>query len=164
MLNWKKSLVLFASIFVFLLILTGIIMEFFDFYEAIGSSMFPTIREGDTLIVKKSNTVWERGDVIVFYNSEVDMYYMKRVIGLSKERVEGKSGKILIDGKSDPHLNDSPIEDFDSVVVPKDHLFVLGDNTDESEDSRSFGPIPEQSIEGKIVFILQPLKRVGLVQ
>jgi signal peptidase I len=78
--------------------------------------------------------------------------YIKRVVALPGERVEGSGGKVLVDGRElvEPYLpTGTATSDFASVVVPPDTVFVLGDNRGNSADSRIFGPVPESTVVGR---------------
>jgi signal peptidase I len=78
--------------------------------------------------------------------------YIKRVVALPGEQVEGRDGKVLVDGKElvEPYLPDrTTTTDFPAVVVPPDTVFVLGDNRGNSADSRIFGPVPESTVVGR---------------
>lgn len=86
--------------------------------------------------------------------------FIKRVIGLPGETVEGRDNKILINGRAldEPYLLPTdPIYDFPPVTVPEGRLWVMGDNRDGSSDSRSFGPIEKSSIVGRTVVRVWPL-------
>ncbi len=78
--------------------------------------------------------------------------YIKRVVALPGERVEGHDGKLLIDGRElvEPYLPPGePTSEFAAVVVPPGTVWVMGDNRDNSADSRVFGPIPESTVVGR---------------
>lgn len=92
--------------------------------------------------------------------------FIKRVIGLPGETVEGRAGQIYIDGRplSEPYLTGVPsIGDFAEVTVPEGHLWVMGDNRGGSSDSRFFGPIPESSVVGRAVARVWPFDRFGFL-
>ena len=146
-------------------------------FEIPSSSMEPTLLIGDYLLVNKfaygiripyTNTKFfqfkkpQRGDVIVFiFPLDPSKDFIKRVIGTEGERVEIIHNKIYINDRliDDPwgHFvtNDFPetylqrVENFGPVVVPKDSLFVMGDNRDNSADSRVWGFLNVNSVLGK---------------
>ena len=111
----------------------------------------------------------KRGEVIVFkYPVEPERDFIKRVIGLPGETVELKGKTVFVNGKplDEPYVRflfpppgDSPEEDFDvrvhygPVTVPPDHYFMMGDNRDNSEDSRFWGFMPRSYIKGKALFV-----------
>ena len=112
-----------------------------------GSSMYPTLKDGDQLIVEKVTKHFsspKRFDIIVFNEqdekSDETVHYIKRVIGLPGETVEIKDGKVYIDG-SETALDDSFIPEkmqgsFGPYTVPDNCYFMLGDNRNDSKDSR----------------------------
>ncbi len=86
--------------------------------------------------------------------------YIKRVVGLPGERVEGHGGKVLVDGRElvEPYLPaGTTTADFTAVVVPPDTLFVMGDNRGNSADSRIFGPVPESTVVGRAFARVWPI-------
>lgn len=91
---------------------------------------------------------------------------IKRVIGLPGETVEGHDGRVFVDGLRlhEPYLDpDLVTGDFPPTVVPDGHVFVMGDNRlpGMSQDSRSFGPVPIDSIVGRAVARVWPLGRLA---
>lgn len=118
--------------------------------------------------------VWprlDRGDVIVFwYPNDPDKSYVKRIIGLPNETVEIRNGKVIINGQElnetyiDPNLNGATLTISQPPTLVKDHYyFVMGDNRDNSSDSRSWGLVPEKYIYGKALFRYWPLSSVGVI-
>jgi len=92
--------------------------------------------------------------------------YIKRVIALPGERVEGHDGKILIDGRSlnEPYLTSEVVtSEFAAVVVPPGDLWVMGDNRTNSADSRVFGPVPESTVVGRAFVRLWPFTHVSFL-
>lgn len=109
-----------------------------------------------------------RGEVIVFKydraNPETPL--VKRVIGLPGETVEMRNGAVFIDGKKldEPYLTNGPDNwTMARTVVPEGQYFVLGDNRRVSNDSRYFGPVPFETVIGKVWAVYWPPSRMGLV-
>ena len=139
-----------------------------------SGSMKPTLLVGDHILVNKfiygiklpftdkiliSLGEPERGDVVVFkFPLDTRKDYIKRVIGLPGDRVELVDKQLLINGRptEDPHGSYSlsgSMRQYGPVTVPADHLFVMGDNRDESSDSRVWGFVPRSYLKGKAFLI-----------
>lgn len=114
----------------------------------------------------------DRGDIVVLnppYPSPNP--YIKRVIGLPGETVSFHDGSVYIDGKQldEPYIASGVLTEcgrgqWCDVTVPADSVFVLGDNREDSTDSRVFGPIKDEAIIGKAVFANWPLNIVGPIR
>lgn len=146
-----------------------------------SGSMIPTLLVGDHLFVNKfiygvkipffrktiiPITDPKRGDVVVFiYPQDRSKDFIKRVIGTAGDKIEMKNKKLFINDQAyaDPYgvYNDpliypgtaQPRDNFGPVIVPKDSLFVMGDNRDHSLDSRFWGFVDLKDVQGK-AFIL----------
>src|SRR5215212_877524 len=136
-----------------------------------SGSMIPTLEIGDRVLVNKfiyRFTEPERGDIIVFENVDrADEGLIKRVVGLPGDKVAVKGGKLYVNGEpqKEPYTNKKlPDRSFYAKTkVPKNHVFVMGDNRANSADSRVFGPLPEQNIEGEAFLRFWPPGRIGLL-
>jgi signal peptidase I len=111
----------------------------------------------------------KRGDVIVFkFPEDPERDFIKRTIGLPGDTIELRNKKVYVNGKAleEPYVRylfpppgDSPEEDFDvrvhygPVTVPPNHYFMMGDNRDNSEDSRYWGFLPREYVKGKAAFV-----------
>lgn len=106
-----------------------------------------------------------RGDVIVFkYPYEPSVCYIKRIIGLPGETVEIKDGKVFVNNsRLDEHryVKRVPHGDYPATKIPRKCLFVLGDNRDESHDSRDWGMLPMRNIQAKAWLRYWPCKRLA---
>jgi len=92
--------------------------------------------------------------------------YIKRVIGLPHDRVEGHDGKVFVDGRElvEPYLPPGDVtSDFGPVVVGEGQLWVMGDNRDNSADSRVFGTIPRSTVVGRALARLWPPGRAAFL-
>lgn len=121
-----------------------------------GYSMEPSLHQGQYLIVNKAVYQWlhdpQRGDIVVFeYPRAPDRDFIKRVIGLPGETVEVRDGAIYIDSVplEEPYLSDATHGNMSPRKLGPNEYFVLGDNRDNSSDSRSWGPLPRDNIIGK---------------
>jgi len=145
-------------------------------YKIPSSAMEPTLLIGDHLIAnmkiyKEENP--KRGDIVIFeYPKDPSKDFIKRVIGLEGEKVEIVRNKIYINDKllDDPcgYYKESGmtqgLENFGPVVVSKDSMFVLGDNRDNSQDSRFWGYVNIKKLKGKALYIYwaKNKSRIGL--
>jgi signal peptidase I len=91
--------------------------------------------------------------------------FIKRVIALPGETIEGKSGNIYINGRQlvEPYLAEEPVGDFPAKTIPDGHVWVMGDNRNRSSDSRVFGPIKKSKIVGRAILRIWPLNRLGFL-
>lgn len=90
--------------------------------------------------------------------------FIKRVVGLPGETIEISGGRVLVDGVAldEPYLKPGAgMPDFGPMVIPEGHVFVMGDNRSASQDSRFFGPIPEEDIVGRAFVVIWPPSRWG---
>ena len=158
-----------ACLFAALLSLVIITFVVQAFYIPSGS-MEPTLMIDDRILVAKFLYRFEpvhRGDVIVFrYPLNPQRDFVKRVIGLPGDRVQLKDGVVSVDGQPISEKGYTIKPDFGNygpVTVPARDFFVLGDNRNNSEDSRFFGYVPGGNIIGKAIFIYWPPQRLGFV-
>lgn len=119
--------------------------------------MLPGLKDGDHAIFSRRFDGPTRGDIVVFYYpAERSKSYIKRIIGLPNEELEIRDGKVLINGQGitepyvDTRLNVSA-RSYGPLKIPADNYFVMGDNRDNSNDSRSWGPLPRSFIYGRFV-------------
>lgn len=94
--------------------------------------------------------------------------YIKRIIGVSGDRIQVKDGKVYLNGEEleETYLIEENItsqSNYNDIVVPDGNVFVMGDNRNESMDSRSFGCIPIEKIEGIVWFRYWPLNEFGKI-
>ena len=140
-----------------------------------GASMYPTLHNGDRMVLSKVGDI-HRFDVVILKAPDENVEYIKRVIGMPGDTVEMKSGVLYINGKKvdQPFINTEALakqtvfmDDFtlESLTgeskVPEGKYFVLGDNRGVSKDSRMIGFIDRSAIEGKALFTIWPFGRIG---
>lgn len=176
------------TILIFLLI-RSVVQNF----KVDGQSMEPTLFDGQYLLVNKA-IYWEvdlgpltlafptavdpqnprvplfrepaRGDIVVFQAPQSPHRdFIKRIVGLPGERVEIRSGRVLVDGRplSEPHIKDPPLYETAPVVVPDDSYFVLGDHRNNSSDSHVWGVVPRDNIVGVAWVSYWPPTQWGLL-
>jgi signal peptidase I len=132
-----------------------------------SESMIPTLQVGDRVLVNKfiyRFTEPERGDIVVFKSVEgggEDL--IKRVVGVQGDKILVRRGKLFVNGElqREPYVNKKLLDRsfFAPTTVPKGHIFVMGDNRANSRDSRFFGPVPKEKIEGKAFLRFWPPDR-----
>jgi signal peptidase I len=136
-----------------------------------SGSMIPTLQINDRVLVNKFIYRFmepSRGDIVVFESvDDPDTDLIKRVVGLPGDRVAVRSGRLVVNGEpqKEPFTNKKLPDTsfFAATPVPKDHVFVMGDNRANSQDSRVFGPLPKKNIEGEAFLRFWPVDRIGLL-
>jgi signal peptidase I len=133
-----------------------------------SGSMIPALQIHDRLLINKLSDDFsepERGDIVLLEDpAGGDTPLIKRAVGLPGETVELRNGDLFINGEfvEEPYVKDSaPDTNFGPVKVPGDHYFVMGDNRGNSLDSRTFGPVPEESLIGEALLRFWPPGRAG---
>lgn len=165
--DWGKTIALSIIIALFMrLTIVG------AYYVPTGS-MKPTIGIGDRLLGCKF-LYWfielTAGDIVVFEpptEAQTDVSrFVKRIVAVEDDIVEVKDGALYVNGErqDEPYLYSAPFYRLTPMQVPKGHLFVLGDNRNNSADGHVWGFLPKENVEAKIVFRFWPLTRVGTVQ
>lgn len=185
-LSWVKSigiaLALAVLINVFIFEMTGV-----D-----GDSMNPTLEHGDRLFAVKINQVFKnvpkRGSiVIVDGNTMKDRtlideikdsaivstilrrknrdLLIKRVIGVPGDVLEFRDNRLYRNGEllEEDYINEEMIMGNQTIKVPEDHVFVMGDNRNNSKDSRAIGPVPLKNTRAKVLIRLYPFNKIGLL-
>jgi signal peptidase I len=126
-----------------------------------GFSMRPTLEDGEFVLVSKMSYLFapaQRGDIIVFHfpmNPEEEL--IKRVIGLPGDHVSVSAGVVSVNGQvlNEPYIAATPSYS-DEWEVMEGQLFVLGDNRNNSNDSKDWGMLPARNVVGKAVLIYWP--------
>jgi len=136
-----------------------------------GTSMLPVLEDGERIIVNKFVYRFrpvERGDVVVFwYPRDPTVSFIKRVVGLPGDVVEIRYGVLYVNGRPLPEgyllSKFRGDESYLPVEVKKGFYYVLGDHRNSSNDSRSWGEVPERYIYGRAVFRFWPLSKMGVI-
>lgn len=141
-------------------------------------SMLPTIQLSDQVLANKFIYSFQkpaRGDIVVFDNPTQDpmaLTLIKRVIATGGQKVDLQNGKVVVDGTAlvEPYIYGQPSDPLMGsrikfpVDIPKDYVWLMGDNRTESQDSRWFGPVSTTAIHGKAFFTYWPLNRFGVLK
>ena len=152
-----------------------------DSYRIPSSSMEPTLHgcEGcnnDRVMANKfiyRFTEPERGQIVVVRSVEDDdILLIKRVVGIPGDRLRIRDGILFVNGEpqKEPYVHANPCRRyapktcaFGPVTVPQGHVFLMGDNRAVSHDSRFFGAVPIENVEGEAIFRYWPPGRIGLL-
>ncbi|MFA5000060.1 MAG: signal peptidase I [Patescibacteria group bacterium] len=157
--SWKKSLgiyVVFGALGFIISLIIILPIRFFivsPFFVQ-GENMSPTYNAGDYLLIDKLSKNYSHGDIIVFrYEKQPGTFFIQRIIGLPGEKIDIQNGKILINGQilEENYYNGETNGDI-SITLGQNEYFVLGDNREQSRDSRSFGPVMKTDIEGEVFY------------
>ncbi len=143
-------------------------------YIVSGSSMDPTFKNGDYLIVDQLSKRFEdpkRGSVIIMrYPKDTSKFFIKRLIGFPNEKIEIKNGKVKIfnkDNKDGFEIDDSYVvyekKDNLEISLGPNEYFVLGDNRAGSSDSRIWGSLPKENIVGTPIIRLLPFNKMDIL-
>lgn len=139
------------TLVVFAFLVTFVVQGF----KVYGSCMEPNLKTGERLLGNKFIYRFERplrGDIVVFrFPPNPRKIFIKRVIGVPGDIVEIRDGKVYVNGRKldEPYVANTPHGDFPPQRVPEGCVFVLGDNRDESNDSRFWGDLPIKYIQAK---------------
>ena len=174
--SFQLDLYFWLQTFTFILVTLILVFTFVGRLIGVdGSSMVPTLHDGDKLVLQSLGYTPTQGDVVVL-NKHFDAAQapiVKRVIAVGGQTVDidYAAGTVTVDGVklSEPYINEFMLAPTDSrmgnehVVVPEGSIFVLGDNRNGSKDSRDagVGTIDEGYVLGKAVFSIFPLSRFG---
>lgn len=165
-----QSILIAASIFLV------IYMFLFRPFQVNGTSMYPTFHDGEfilTNLVTLRIASPVRGDVIVF-NAPIDAEkdFIKRVIGLPGDTIYLQDGNVYVNGKK---LDESAylhnvqtgqgdfLHEGQTITVPVDNFFVMGDNRPASSDSRQWGFVPKEKLIGVSMLVYWPVNRLKFI-
>lgn len=114
-----------------------------------GSSMNPTLKNGEKLVIQKSKNI-KRNQIIVFKDYEKNYMLIKRVIAKEGDHLKIKNDKVFLNGEilKESYIKEKCFEGDIDLFIPKGEFFVMGDNRNNSRDSRSFGCVNKSQIIG----------------
>ena len=171
---WGEARLLFRDLVFALMIMALVLVFVAQPVKVEGTSMLPRLHDGERIFVNKliyyGLPEIERGDIVVFwFPNDPGKSYIKRVIGLPGETVQVRGGRIFVNGKElqEPYLENAlnvAAADDPPVYVKPHYYFVMGDNRDNSSDSRSWGLVPEKYIYGKALFRYWPLSQASVIR
>ncbi|MBD5086509.1 MAG: signal peptidase I [Clostridiales bacterium] len=166
--------VLLSVVIILLIVALIVFTTTFTSFKVIGESMLPNVKEGDRLVLQKRGYTLEYGDIVVFNRQEDSEAAVKRILGKAGDTIafDKQACKWVRNGE---YVEENYYEDeceynevyFSSmlwelqgegITIPEGHLFVLGDNRNiiggYSYDSHHYGPLPESSVIGKVIYIM----------
>lgn len=178
----KVNVTIVKEVFIWIIeILITLMLAFTAVYfvglrtSVVGQSMAETLDGGDEILVNRfiyKVTDPKQGDIIVFLpnGNEKSHYYVKRVIAVPRDTVQIKNGRIYVNGEIyEEEIETEAIEDAglaaEEIILEENEFFVLGDNRNNSEDSRyaNIGNIKKEYIIGKAWFRFAPFGAMGFI-
>ncbi|MEP6717614.1 MAG: signal peptidase I [bacterium] len=174
---WAEGRLLLRDLIFALMIAALVVVFIVQPVKVEGTSMLPRLHDGERIFVNKliyyDEYRWapkvERGDIVVFwYPDDPSKSYIKRVVGLPGDTVEVRDGIVRINGGDLDetyldHRYNLAIKSQAPVYVRPNYYFVMGDNRDNSYDSRSWGLVPKKYIYGKALFRYWPLSAISII-
>lgn len=164
--DWAQTIII--AVIIALLIRSFL----FEIILVDGNSMAPTLFDRDRVFVNKIIYLLEEpshGDIVIFKTPEDNKSnYVKRLIGLPGDRIKIENGIVYLNGDPlhEPYVEVPAINDYMEVTVPEGAFFALGDNRNDSKDSRDFriGFISMKNLVGKAVWRIWPLSNISPIQ
>jgi signal peptidase I len=171
--GWKENLTLIGVALILALLIRLFIAE----PRLIPSaSMYPTLQIGDRLVVEKISYRLhppQAGDIVVFQTPpelqqrgyDDNQAFIKRIIGLPGDIVGIVNGQVYVNGKrlQENYIAEPANQPFPPIKIPENKFFVMGDNRNDSNDSRYWGFLPRKNLIGHAAFRFWPLNRLGLI-
>ncbi len=171
---WAEARLLLRDLVFALLVIALVLVFVVQPVKVEGTSMLPRLHDGERIFVNKlvyyDIPELERGDIVVFwFPDDPTKSYIKRVIGLPGETVHVRDGRVFVNGRElqEPYLDPgrNVTRGTEQPVLVKQHyFFVMGDNRDNSSDSRAWGLVPEKYIYGKALFRYWPLSEASVIR
>ena len=158
-----------AIVYILIAVAVILIIKYvFSLEQVVGPSMEPNYKSGDLLFLNKISYKFKEPrlfDVVVIANDDTK-YMIKRIIGLPGDTIEYKDNKLYINGEATKEYfdisgitKDFSLTQFNYDIIPDGYYFVLGDNRENSKDSRVYGLISRDDIIGKVQFRIWPIVR-----
>jgi signal peptidase I len=174
---WSEARLLLRDLVFALMIAALVIVFIVQPVKVEGTSMLPRLHDGERIFVNKliyyDEYGWapklDRGDIVVFwFPDDPSKSYIKRVIGLPGDTVEVHEGIVRVNGRDieedylDPSLNLAH-RSQPPIYIKPNYYFVMGDNRDNSSDSRIWGLVPKKYIYGKALFRYWPISAASVI-
>lgn len=168
--NWLKELYEWTQAIAVAVVLALLINQFlFSIVQVEGSSMVPTLHDKERLIVTKLLYKPKPRDIVIVKSGVLKKYIVKRVIALPGQTIDIRpnTGEVYVDGEllDEPYIKEKLVSSGGKYTypftVPENSVFVMGDNRNNSQDSRSIGVIPYSEVVGKASFRIMPFNKFG---
>ena len=163
--NWSEEIKDWA-VSILIAVALALFIRYFivELYLVEGPSMRPTLVNSERLVVNKFIYYFrqpERGEILVFrYPRDPSRDFIKRVIAVPGDTIEIKDGRVFVNQQlmNEPYILSKTRGDYPLTTIPEGHIFVMGDNRNNSEDSRfaDVGFVPYNLIKGKAVLVFWP--------
>ena len=174
---WAEGRLLLRDLIFALMIAALVVVFIVQPVKVEGTSMLPRLHDGERIFVNKliyyDEYRWapkiERGDIVVFwFPDDPSKSYIKRVVGLPDDEVEVREGSVIINGAVLNETYLDPKENLSTrssplLKVKPNYYFVMGDNRDNSSDSRAWGLVPKKYIYGKALLRYWPLSSASVI-
>ncbi|CAM5787732.1 MULTISPECIES: signal peptidase I [Brevibacillus] len=171
LLDWVKSFVLIGGLtaFIYVFVMAPYVVQ--------GRSMESTLHDRERVIVNKAIFYLKNpqiGDIVIIHPDASGENWIKRVVALAGDTVEAKNDQLYVNGQpvNEPFLTANKLkaaaegvtltEDFGPITVPEGHIFVMGDNRNNSMDSRAIGPVSLDHVVGRAELVYWPLGSIRL--
>lgn len=168
---WASSWEVVKTIAIAAIVVFAIRALLFQPFLVSGASMDPNISQSNYLIIDELTYRFRapmRGEVVVFrYPGDPSVFYIKRIMGLPEEQVDIENGSLSINGKKvdeSEYLKGVGTSGTVHTALDADHYFVMGDNRNNSYDSRAWGPLDKKYIVGRALLRLFPFNRITIFE
>ena len=163
--NWSEEIKDWA-VSILIAVALALFIRYFivELYLVEGPSMRPTLVNSERLVVNKFIYYFrqpERGEILVFrYPRDPSRDFIKRVIAIPGDTIEIKDGRVFVNQQlmNEPYILSKTRGDYPLTTIPEGHIFVMGDNRNNSEDSRfaDVGFVPYELVKGKAMMVFWP--------
>lgn len=170
-LSIREFIIDFVKLLIVIVIILLLMIYVVSITQVVGNSMNSTLNNGDVLVLNKIKyrfTDIKRGDIISLEYADTK-YLIKRVIGIPGDTVSIKNNTLYINGElyvenyldEDLNYDDFELSSLGYDKIPEDMYLVLGDNREDSMDSREIGLISKEQVIGKVSFRIWPLNKLA---
>lgn len=157
--DWARSIAEAA-------IILAVLFVFFWPAKVEGVSMSPSVNDDDRVVICRFAAfagLYGRGDMVVFDDDDYSRNLIKRIIAVEGDTIHITGGKVYVNGEElDEPYADGYTNGEVYMVIPSDCVFVMGDNREESIDSRTFGVVEKEHIYGRVLLRFFPLDEIEI--